>query len=226
MTTETNNVVRTGTSSDIIQNIFALHFPDAVTVLDLTYGRGAFWKWDFRGRDLNAHINDRFIDLSNIDSRFSHVFGLDCRNTGLNTRYDVVVFDPPFSSMGKRSDGAEFGERYGGMREDDDSPQNISDIARLQLAGLLEATRLATMGVIIKTQAVIESGRVWDLPGEVNALLNIPALKYRVVEPGMGFLTIRPSQDAANKARGAVVRNFQQRPSMFIVAKPTGRKRT
>lgn len=227
MITEAHSVVRTGTSADIIRDIFALHFPNARTVLDLTFGLGVFWKWDFVAAGLTVHINDAFQVTRKADERFNllHRYERDCRATGLDAEFDVVVFDPPFSAMGERSDGGEFSERYGGTRKHEGAPQNISDIVRLTLGGVLETTRLATQGIIVKTQAVVESGRVWNTPGDVSALLSTPALKYRVVEPGMGFLPHRPTQDGANKARGATVRNFQRRPSVFIVAKPTGRKR-
>ena len=208
-----------GTSADVIESIFELHFPVAESVLDLTWGRGTFWNWDWRGR-FTLHANDAYAYIPDTDSDivagsrwdFTRVVqDLGCPEW---QRWDVVVFDPPFTANGPQRGTDRHQDRYGSTRDLNGAPQNIHDVWRLLDEGTRTACRLARLGVIVKTQDVIESGRYWD--SETVACTAVAASNFRV-EDKVRLLVGRRAQP--DTVRGARIQHFRDRPSVFIVGK-------
>ena len=80
--------IRRGYSSDCIRDILTLHFPNAKTVLDCTYGKGRFWQWDHQ-------LAITGVDIDPIDQ--PGIIRADYKALPfLPQSFDVMVFDPPF----------------------------------------------------------------------------------------------------------------------------------
>ncbi len=211
------------TSAEVIRDIFAMHFPPSRSyqVIDLTYGKGTFWKWDYKSAGVLLLTNDLYVSAPNQwpDQHLALDF---CDFTGGTDRgVEVVVFDPPFSAMGPASDGQnEHSERYGAARHQGHGIKNVYDIRELLVGGIKEACRIATRGVIVKTQDVVESGRYHDNVGLAGE--TICEAGWWVEDKVELFTSRRPQPDAA---RGAKVKHFRNRPSYFIVAYPNPPKR-
>ena len=210
-----------GTSAAVIESIFEMHFPAAESVLDLTWGRGTFWHWDWFSSGFTLSVNDKYAELPPTDSMLVQATRWDSRSVVEDLgcpewqRWDVVVFDPPFTANGPQKGTDRHQDRYGSTRDLNGAPQNIHDVWRLLDEGTRTACRLARLGVIIKTQDVIESGRYWD--SETVACTAIAASNFRVEDKVRLLVGRRAQPDAA---RGAQVRHFRDRPSVFIVGKP------
>jgi hypothetical protein len=178
-------------SSDIICAIFEMHMPDVITILDLTYGSGTFWNW--------RNESPEFLPDA------------DFRNTGLKSRsFDCVVFDPPFTANGPSEQS--HNARYGADRSQNGAPQNIHEVRALLASGLVEAMRISRKYVLVKTQDVVESGK---LHSSVElAMILLREFDYRVVDYVLYDAPRRPQPDLE---RGATVRHFRNRPSVFIL---------
>ena len=196
------------TSAEVVRDIFAMHFPGVVQVIDLTYGRGTFWKWD---PPFSLVANDFYVQRTDRD--LYSFWNEDFRSTGWGSKsFHVVVFDPPFSAMGPASDGNnEHSKRYGAARHAG-GPQNIGEVHDMLRGGIKEACRLATSGVIVKTQSVIESGKFHD--SETLACNTITDCGWRIEDKAYFAPSRRP------QPLGRSVQHFRNRPSLFLVAKP------
>lgn len=218
------DAVRTsGHSGDVIHDIFTLHFAPhdkPLTVLDLTFGRGVFWRWDWERWSILRTTNDL------------HVAGVDHREDFKKTMFedkafDVVLFDPPFTANGASRDGHQ--KRYGSDRSMEGAPQNASQVQDLLVDGIVEACRIARYGLIVKTQDVTESKRVWwNVDRACNQLQTW--LPYKHVARGDWYVDDKvwlraARRDQPDKARGVSPQRMRNRPSVFIVAKRKGEKR-
>lgn len=117
-------------------------------VIDLTYGKGVWWKEHGEPRFFEKH--DLLLD------------GVDFRNTPwVGGQFDVVAFDPPYVSVGGRATSGikAFYEQYGLM----DAPTSPASLQRLINGGLDETWRLLGKGGhgLVKVTDYISSGRLW-----------------------------------------------------------------
>lgn len=148
-----------GKSSDVIQGIMEVLFPDAKTVLDLTYGHGSFWKFehDLRvtGMDIRpvADVQGSFTDAPFADQSF-----------------DVVILDPPF--LTDMSSKAIMGQQY--------TYYSAMNTLKMDVQwGLEEAWRVSKLGIVYKCQDYIHGAKpIWmsDWAREV-----LPAPPFDVV---------------------------------------------
>ena len=85
-----------GSNAEIFPVILRLHIPDGSRITDVTYGRGAFWKFVPRGR-YTAIYSDLNTGKT---AEFSRVRKFDCRKLPYeNESFDGVIFDPPYTPM-------------------------------------------------------------------------------------------------------------------------------
>ncbi len=82
-----------GLNSEIFPAILRLHVKDGARIADVTYGKGAFWKFVPRGR-----YETVFSDLNTgKDADDANVRKLDCRRLPYeDASFDTVVLDPPY----------------------------------------------------------------------------------------------------------------------------------
>ena len=199
-------VIYTGQSSaECVKSFFDMHIKETMLRgLDLTYGQGTFWDWNTSDIFLKFTCNDKYVD--GMDS-------FDFRATGYTSRnWDVVVFDPPFTANGPSKDGHQ--KRYGADRSQDGAPKNIHEVRSLLASGLIEAMRLSKRWVILKTQDVIESGKLHDCEGLARDLFR--HFGFRIVDYRLFLSHRRPQPDGA---RNAKQKHFRDRPSVFYLAK-------
>jgi tRNA G10 N-methylase Trm11 len=140
------------TNAELIEAVATLYIKPEDQVLDMTYGRGTWWK---KYRPEKLLTND--LDESTMAN-----FHDDFRDLGWkNDSFDVVAFDPPYVSVGgrKTSTLGDYHARYGLV----DAPTTPEGVQRLIGAGLAEAHRvLKPKGVaLVKCQDYITSGRYW-----------------------------------------------------------------
>lgn len=199
-------------SAEVIERIFA-GLPRNMEVLDLTYGKGTFWKWnwgDKLGGDLDA--NDLFAEFPD-----EMPWGIQYRSDDFtampdaDNHFDLVVFDPPFTAQGpnKKTD-ERHNDRYGSTRDLPGAPRNIHDVHQMLTLGIHEACRIAQSYVIVKTQSVVESGR---LHSSVDLAMNeIVASGFNITQ------TIRFFAPRRAQPEGRRVTGLGGQPSVFIVA--------
>ena len=135
-------------SSAVLQEQFAAWIRPGLSILDVTYGQGGFWTWP-HGCDLTA---------SDINPAAPCPLHLDFRALALpDLSFDVVVFDPPFTSSGHSA----WSDRYGICRVHG-GPRNQKELAWWIDDGARGACRVARRAVLVKLKACVESGQVRD----------------------------------------------------------------
>jgi hypothetical protein len=118
-------------------------------VLDVTYGRGAFWS-AYRPRDLTTNDLDPTLGAQHHHD-FRHLPWADrC--------FATVVYDPPYKLSGtsKRRGASALNARYG--IGDDYLP--VNERHALIVGGLIEVCRVARSFVLAKCADQVASGRV------------------------------------------------------------------
>lgn len=143
----------------LIQAVFHMHVwpkkwahgPDGPQVMDVTYGKGLWWKWllavppgfEFTSHDMK-HDGVDFTDLPEPDESM-----------------DVIAFDPDYVAPGGRDTSTipDFNERYG-LNDPYESPASLQ--AHIN-AGLSECARvLRPQGILlVKCSTYISSGKPW-----------------------------------------------------------------
>lgn len=134
-------------NAELLADVAALGWiTDEMTVLDATYGKGAFWKVYRPARLTGADIN---IDCSPCGR------SVDFRNMPFADRmFDVVVFDPPYKLNGTPELG-EFDVAYG-----IDVSTTWQDRMQTIAAGTKECARVARRHLLVKCQDQVVSGKM------------------------------------------------------------------
>lgn len=142
-------------NAELIADVATLYIKPTDLVIDVTYGRGIWWK-KFRPDNLVTH--DLRLD------------GVDFRNLPEpDNTFDVVAYDPPYVSVGGRKTTgiADMHDRYG-LTDAPTTPQGVHD---QMIDGLGEAKRVVKPGglILMKCQDYISSGKYW--PGTHGVLM-------------------------------------------------------
>jgi len=161
-----HSVFRCQSSGPIIESLMQIHFRDAETVLDPTYGRGVFWRNLMDYPWYKVYATDRDPDRSAIAHSIKWPFitplpPMDVTNLDIEDKtYDVGVFDPPF--LAQVSDGkADMESKYSTVK---------SQAAALALysQGMKELVRVCRLGMIVKCKDGVSSGRYWPVEAIVT----------------------------------------------------------
>jgi hypothetical protein len=140
------------TSAHVIRDIFAEHFPGPVSVLDVTYGLGGFWRWPYQAAGITLTTSD--LDLRR---KADHHWDFRFLSDGPCPRgsFDVICFDPPFTAAGC----SEWAHRYGLCRKHR-GPRNTVEVGLWLIQGVGHACMVAKKGVIVKYKDCVESGEL------------------------------------------------------------------
>lgn len=134
-----------GDNASLIASVAPIYLTGSV--LDVTYGRGAWWQRftpaPFQGHDLATDGVD-FRALPHADAS-----------------WDAVCFDPPYvprlgSKSAVRLDDKRYRERYGL-----DTPRGHREVVELIFAGLEEAARVSRRWVLVKCCDYVTSRRLY-----------------------------------------------------------------
>lgn len=130
--------------AQIIDGILAIAFPDALTALDMTPGRGHFW-----GKSPRVGVTRSEHDFRRLPYR--------------DGEFDVAVFDPPHNAdMGKRSIMRSYGTYAKG------------ELRRVIELGACESMRVGRLGAIIKVTDQTHDTRFQHEAGWVVNVLGVP----------------------------------------------------
>lgn len=135
------------TSAQAVERLLGVLLPDAVTILDATYGSGSFWR--------GSHADVRVTGLDINPSRAKHVCGDFTRLPFVDDAFDVVIFDPPYHTDVGHQKASATHARFGSF-------DTLADLRLAVQLGTAEAWRVARLGVIVKVQDYIHASRaVW-----------------------------------------------------------------
>lgn len=154
------SVYRASSSSVVLQDLFALHFPDVSLVLDVTYGKGVFWRgwaqpFSIHATDLDPEKNAIADSLKN--PSLIPLLPMNARDLHIqDNTYDVGVFDPPFLARYTSKTGAHMDKKYGTLTSQ-------QEILALYKDGIQELVRVCTRGMIVKCKPGISSSRYWPI---------------------------------------------------------------
>ena len=129
-----------GTNADLVAAIAPIYL-EGHSVMDVTYGRGGWWK--------------RYLPPSLIAHDLAHD-GVDFRSLPeLDGSVDVVCFDPPYIRAGgpaTTARAADFRDRFGIGQ-----PRSLVELDDLISDGLAEAARVARLWVLVKCSDFTDS---------------------------------------------------------------------
>ena len=138
MTTSRLYSVTTGTNAQTVADILRVLFPDARTVLDMTYGKGQFWS--------PKHPVPVTVTGLDIDpQRARDVIGdFQCPDLYEESQ-DVAIFDPPYQWGMGRGKPSVMGERFGTYHSEAEARATIQQ-------GVRAAWQVSRLGIIVKVQ--------------------------------------------------------------------------
>ena len=151
--------VETGTSARTIAKMLRVLFPDALRVLDATWGSGRFWSPHFGAR--SKHVVG--LDLS--PHGRPDVLGDFTRLPFRDDAFDVVVYDPPYLSDTSKAGTSKMDQRFASYRSEDEAHATVQ-------AGAREAWRVARLGCLVKIQGHIHASRYVDMEAWIRAALD------------------------------------------------------
>lgn len=169
------SVMVTNDTPMLIDQMMQVFFPDAKTVLDVTYGNGAFWKglsYDVTGLDVDP---DRAKDVCADFQRLP--FSDDA--------FDITVFDPPYHTDMGRGKASVMGGRFGTF-------PRIIDLHSAVRRGANEAMRVGKIGALIKVQDYCHASKIQWMPDWVKEVLGDPydsviqVRQRKIVDPKWG----------------------------------------
>lgn len=134
-------------NEEMFRRLLALYGRPGMTVADVTYGKGTFWK---------------LIDTSLYETLFSDLNdGIDARSLPyLDESVDVLVFDPPYRYVEKKTAAGHTHEQYQ-LESLRPARAGIDGVLDLYRDGITEAARVCRKGgyVIVKCQDTAGDGR-------------------------------------------------------------------
>lgn len=151
---------KVGTNADIFPDVLELYAPAGSKIVDLTYGKGVFWKNVDKSK-YNLVTNDLVTEADH---------HCDFRNTPFpDNDFDMAILDPPYM----HSSGS-IKESIASCYANNTSVRlrNQKEVRQLYFDGIAEARRILKKGGIlaIKCQDMIESGKQnWNHVQFMNA---------------------------------------------------------
>jgi len=166
---------KVGDNSDLFPDILALYVPPPALILDMTYGRGVFWKKVERDFDVlyisnndeldrprTAHDEQYAVVANDIDPQRG-VFSYDfcCLPEEWAGRFDAVVLDPPYMYHSSTSHKKSIDRGYANNERVAMGIHGVGPVHAMYFRGMMEARRvLVPNGVlVIKCQDQIMSGK-------------------------------------------------------------------
>ena len=191
-------------SAPVVEAIFKLHFPQAQVVLDMTYGKGRFWKWEHPFKVVGVDI----------DPKDERALRGDSRHTGiLPGKIDVCVIDPPFMHAGLRTTvHGDYNDASEGESNQQGNLGSQTDVLDLYTALLTEAHRLGA-AVLVKCKDTIQAGKLVLASHNIAAALN--TVGYDVIDKAVMI----PTGPLVTDPKWGAQQHFRRRESYFFVGR-------
>lgn len=157
--TGTLYTVERGTSAQVVAKMLRVLFPDARTVLDMTYGSGSFWRGSDAGLDVTG------IDIN--PDRARHVAADFTRLPFRDDSFDVAIFDPPYHTDMGRGKASVMGARFGAY-------PTLIELMMAVRKGSVEAMRVGRLGAIVKVQDYVHASRLVEMTQWVRERIGSP----------------------------------------------------
>ncbi len=170
-------VMPTTDTASLVTQMVEVFFPDATSILDMTYGKGGFWSPEMR---------ERVVGLDKDPTRARSVCADFTQLPFRDNAFDLAVFDPPYQTdMGKGKPSV-MGGRFGHYAR-------IVDLQYELHKGCLEAARVARLGVLVKCQNYIHGSQLVRMTRWVEGVMPMPlydevhqAHKSKIIDPKWG----------------------------------------
>jgi hypothetical protein len=148
----------------LLAKIIAVLFPDADSVLDLTFGRGGFWLPDTQlavtGVDLDpGRARDRVADFTALPYE--------------DDAFSLCVFDPPYQTDPGAT--AVIDARFG-------SYPTVPELRLAVMAGVREAARVSRIGFVVKVMDYIHASRLVRMSRWVEEAVPLDLYDYVMLE--------------------------------------------
>ena len=192
MTARPSSVIQGRRSSEAIKAILNLHFPEAKTAIDPTYGKGVFW----RGIDGIAVLG------GDVDAcKAPHWVG-DCRHLPFKgSSFDIGVLDLPFMEDAHAHTGTNLWDDFSGLRG--------ASFVDLVYVAAAELRRVCSQGFIIKCKDQVHGWKYNPTHSDIIADIGTP---YDV-------LVFVPQVVLVNDPKWKTIRHFRRQESYFLIYK-------
>lgn len=164
-----------GTNADLFPDILRLYVPDHSKVLDMTYGRGVFWK--------NVDKNNYTLIMNDLDPDR----GITSYDAGdlpeeWEDYFDAVVYDPPYLYTGGfRTLKASIDKGYKNKVRASKGISGVARVHQMYAQAYIEAYRvLKKKGIfIVKCMDQVMSGKQTWMHSEMQRLAEILGFKSK-----------------------------------------------
>ena len=155
--------IRQGNTAQCVQDCFQIIYPDCKTVLDTTWGKGRFWKWD----------HDLDVTGLDIAPQADDVVQGDYRNIPADLgAFDVMCWDPMFlftAGISRVMSTKRFfswsPDATAQMIARPESPEDLMEHAKAIFQQAIERARI---GLIVKGQDLVVQNSDWWLHNLMN----------------------------------------------------------
>lgn len=137
-------VFRDARSRDVVNALLSIHWPSDIRILDMTWGKGAFWQG-----------TERHVVGADLAPRYGCHMKADAQRLPIRSAaFDVAVFDPPHLFSRGPSPSRQT------LHDDYSEVSNYEVLRRLYAGAATEIRRVATRGAIIKFTDMVKFGRL------------------------------------------------------------------
>ena len=197
-----------------LRAIFKLHFPAVTQVIDLTYGRGRFWRWDWPflliGVDHDGgitHVVEPTV-FYHLDSCSPEQVVAACYRS--KHQPEVAVIDPPFLHGAPQSGQSTSST---GMHVDYHSVRRSEDVMQNYRGMLATAWELGCRGVVVKCKDTIASNKY--VPIEAMVTLELSRAGFALVDKAV-FV---PATALPIDPKWRNIAHFRRQESYYLVGR-------
>lgn len=142
-----------GNNATLFPKVFEIYAKSGVSVLDMTYGRGVFWK--------NIDVEKYSCVFNDVNPSKGCVHEDFRKMSFENEKFDVIILDPPYMFGAGGKDSVMDKQYENGMYRQDKNEKGVGAIVELYRAGMKEAHRLLKPKgtLMVKCMDLIQGGR-------------------------------------------------------------------
>ncbi len=191
VTARPTSLLKARSSNSAIQEILKLHFPHATKALDVTWGKGVFWKG----------IDQVFVTGCDIEMGRAKDVIADCTRLPFkDNSFDIGVIDLPFMHDTKPRSGTNLYNDYRGIGRSD-------EFVCITVLGARELARVVRLGYIVKCKNQVERGSFRHVEAELVSGLGHP----------LDVLEFSPDAILQNDPKWKTVNHFRNVVSNFLI---------